>query len=563
MRYKNEKGDIRIYAVAGTQTVLLSFDIDKAKVNNKNFLGFDIERKHGSDKPIKLNGSKYFKSLIEDSSVTDPKLKYVSLVQSYFWKDYLADPGETYEYTFNAMFGNPHSFKSLYTGTIKVTTEELYTDEHSVFFNYGVTGSQAFSRKFKGNEKVLLEEKPEDVYKKAVDFLGRELWSSGLTEFVNRAKNSDYSLYCAFYEFEYPGFMEAIKNAVKRKVKVEVVYSAQPDQKKDNVKGIKEAGIKEGLSHPRTKANQPHNKFMILCKNNKPAEVWTGSTNITLSGIFGHSNTGHWVKNKDIAEKYMKYWEKLKDNPALPELAEVSEQIQPDCDLKKLKKGTYVFFSPRKTDAHLYNYSDLINNAAELVCMIFPFNIEDTFKKVFREDKNYLRFVLFEKQSASVSVKSNDRDLMITAGAVLDDPEKYPVEQWVKEVTSTKTAKAGIRYVHNKFFLIDALSDMPVVISGSANFSDESIKVNDENTLVIKGDTRAADIYLTEFNRLFEHFWPRYLRKLNKNKKQKTKKGFDKPLDEKYEWFYDYYTKGKLGLNRKNLFINMKKTKQG
>jgi len=47
---------------------------------------------------------------------------------------------------------------------------------------------------------------------------------------------------------------------------------------------------------------------MILCKDGKPMEVWTGSTNITLAGIFGHSNTGHWIKDADIAMNYMKYW---------------------------------------------------------------------------------------------------------------------------------------------------------------------------------------------------------------------------------------------------------------
>jgi phosphatidylserine/phosphatidylglycerophosphate/cardiolipin synthase-like enzyme len=54
--------------------------------------------------------------------------------------------------------------------------------------------------------------------------------------------------------------------------------------------------------------------------------------------------------------------------------------------------------------------------------------------------------------------------------------------------------------------LIDPLSDDPITITGSANWSDESIKRNDENMVVIRGDTRVADIYLTEFMRLFNHY---------------------------------------------------------
>src|SRR5215207_3937874 len=53
--------------------------------------------------------------------------------------------------------------------------------------------------------------------------------------------------------------------------------------------------------------------------------------------------------------------------------------------------------------------------------------------------------------------------------------------------------------------LIDPLSDDPIVITGSANFSESSTTENDENMLLIRGDTRVADIYLGEFMRLYAH----------------------------------------------------------
>ena len=53
--------------------------------------------------------------------------------------------------------------------------------------------------------------------------------------------------------------------------------------------------------------------------------------------------------------------------------------------------------------------------------------------------------------------------------------------------------------------LIDPLSDDPIVIGGSANFSAASTEDNDENMLVIRGNTRVADIYLGEFMRLYSH----------------------------------------------------------
>jgi phosphatidylserine/phosphatidylglycerophosphate/cardiolipin synthase-like enzyme len=64
-----------------------------------------------------------------------------------------------------------------------------------------------------------------------------------------------------------------------------------------------------------------------------------------------------------------------------------------------------------------------------------------------------------------------------------------------------------VSYIHSKFLLRDPLGDDPIVVTGSANFSEASTNDNDENMLIIRGDTRVADIYFTEFNRLFNHYY--------------------------------------------------------
>ena len=424
-----------------------------------------------------------------------------------------------------------------------------------MFFNFGVTGSQGYERNF--HNKPISSFKGADR-EKVLNYLGRELWQDGLIKYVQQAKDNTFQLFCAFYELQFPEFLQELKAAKNRGVQVEIVFSNMPSQKVKNNAAIKAAGI-ASICHPRTKANQPHNKFMVLCKNNKPIQVWTGSTNITMAGIFGQSNTGHWFKDAAIADKYLTYWNLLKDNPGMSDLADVSEAQQADTDLTKLKDGVYLFLSPRHSTTHLSNYAKLIDSAKELVCMIFPFNIDDVFKKVYRSDKDYLRLLLFEKAAQAKSVKSNDIDLKITAGAILDKEVK---EKWVKEVSSKSVAKAGILYVHNKFFLIDPLGKDPVVLSGSGNFSKSSMIDNDENSLLIKGDKRVADIYLTEFNRLFEHFWPRYLKKMNAGKK-KAAQGFEKPLDETFTWFNVYFDKTKFGCKRKLMFSKMQDAKKG
>jgi hypothetical protein len=54
--------------------------------------------------------------------------------------------------------------------------------------------------------------------------------------------------------------------------------------------------------------------------------------------------------------------------------------------------------------------------------------------------------------------------------------------------------------------LVDPLSDNPIVVTGSVSFSDASTRTNDENMLIIKGNTRVADIYLGEYMRLYSHY---------------------------------------------------------
>lgn len=573
MRFRNKKKDLKIYVVTGTTTVLLSFDIAKSKLDNKQFLGFDIERVDKNGVSFQIKGTKYFDSVHNNPTVTDPDIKNFSPIQSFFWYDYNYAPGETFTYTVRGIFGTALNHQALLETSIKITMEKLQDGQHSVYFNYGVTGSQAYATNTEFGNRPIKSLKGK-VLEDALSFLGRELWSDGLLQFVAQAKTKKHKLYCAFYELQYLPFLHALKAAQDRGADVQVVYSAKADQANDklkngkvvrlgNVSSIKKVNL-ISVSSPRKKPSQPHNKFMILFENDKPTQVWTGSTNITPAGIFGQCNTGHWIVDKKIAAKYFEYWQSLKGDPAMGVQGQVSEGIEPDEDLRSLANGTYVFFSPRDlpskkdvTPKHLRNYADLIDAADEMVCMVLPFNIDDVFKKVYREDKNYLRFLIFEKTSEAFKVQSNDIDLKITGGAVLDDA----VEQWAKEETAKQSTDAGILYVHNKFFIIDALSDDPIVITGSANFSINSIQNNDENSIMVKGNRRVADIYLTEFNRLFVHFWPRYLYKLNKKKKRKL--GFDKPLDETFTWHEDYFDPAKFGFKRKQMFIKMKSAKNG
>ena len=62
-----------------------------------------------------------------------------------------------------------------------------------------------------------------------------------------------------------------------------------------------------------------------------------------------------------------------------------------------------------------------------------------------------------------------------------------------------------VSFIHTKYLLVDAFSDDPIVVCGSANFSTASNTNNDENMMIVRGDTRLADQFAVNFLRMFRH----------------------------------------------------------
>ena len=101
--------------------------------------------------------------------------------------------------------------------------------------------------------------------------------------------------------------------------------------------------------------------------------------------------------------------------------------------------------------------------------------------------------------------------------------------------------------------LVDPLSDHPLVITGSANFSDASTKNNDENMIIIRGDKRVADIYLGEFMRLWQHYRFRYI--VNELAGQNGDKKYEPNyLDPTPAWVQPYYKVGAVKFLKRKAF---------
>ncbi len=132
---------------------------------------------------------------------------------------------------------------------------------------------------------------------------------------------------------------------------------------------------------------------------------------------------------------------------------------------------------------------------------------------------------------------------MIAVGAKL---EQGDMENFIGEEL---TGFNRNRYIHDKFMLVDPLRDDPIVVTGNANFSGLSQYANDENMVVIRGNTRVADIYFGEFMRIFDHLYSRYIvEKMKRAGTSDPDAGFLK--EDAKDWVPQHFKKGRKQLRR-------------
>jgi phosphatidylserine/phosphatidylglycerophosphate/cardiolipin synthase-like enzyme len=540
MRFKStQTNGYQVFAVSGVNTV--SFGIAATDQARRGLLGFTVERYDPTENErYVMPGYKVFRSVVpqpdEDLSVST----FDHPVQSFVWDDFTAKPDREYEYTFFPLRGRPRNLdRTAAPVPIRVRTEPLFSNRaHDVFFNRGVASSQAYRRRF-GNRKP--SDLPAEEGKAALQWLTREL-DDAVLRFIENAEPGDTLLGC-FYEFRYAPVADALKAAIDRGVDVRLIIDGKVNERtdkngvfhesfprEDNLRTLKAAKIPRSRYKLREAKpnNIQHNKFLVLVRNGTtPAEVWTGSTNLSVGGFSGQTNVGHWARDPELAKQFVGYWELLHGDPGAGAGLPRSEALKANRALHAavaslrevatskdaIGAGVASVFSPRAGLDLLNLYADLVDSAGTHACITLAFGIGEVFKKrlVDNPPTSHLVLMLLEKRdrpnarSRTAFVPINASNNVYQAwGSYIEDP----VYQWARE-TNAKVMGVNqhVVYVHSKFLLVDPLSADPIVITGSANFSKASTNDNDENMLFIRGDTRVADIYFTEFNRLFNHYY--------------------------------------------------------
>jgi phosphatidylserine/phosphatidylglycerophosphate/cardiolipin synthase-like enzyme len=521
MRELKEGGVLAVRAIGGLHVVTLAWDFVAGQEGKREgLLGFALERSELRDGTVVeryfLRGIKRFKGKDEGLAPGTPVPTSEHPIQTFQWGDYTAKPETSYRYRVVPVYGQPKlvQLDDASATTVEITTEAEAGPEdqepcHDVYFNRGVAGSQAYARKF-GDTKPD-ENAPDAAQMK---WLSRGLFEA-LTAFIRWAAGADaaqYTLRAMFYEFHYLPVGLAFAAAAQAGADVDIRYDAQ-DYKKVNEAMIAAAGIGHLCTPQKVRGGIRHNKFIVLLHGGQPVAVWTGSTNVSAGGIFGHSNVGHVVWDTDVARRYLEYWNRLADasvKTSTLKAADLAAEPTPGPGEPPPENGILTVFSPRddaKTDRTLNWYAELMGSAKRIVCMTFAFALDPLFAAVLERDDGVLRYGLFDKAPSAEFTDQITwvKNTVIAAGAML---KKGDLEHFLGEHLS---GFSKIQYIHDKFMLIDPLGDDPIVVTGSANFSRGSQRDNDENMLVIRGSTRVADIYFGEFMRIFDHLYARYV----------------------------------------------------
>ncbi len=289
---------------------------------------------------------------------------------------------------------------------------------------------------------------------------------------IDKINAAQTSIHIVSFEFDLTPVAEALIAAKQRGVDVRWVtddesgLGADEDPGRGQFAMLQNAGIEVRAD---TRSALMHNKFWIF----DGQIAWTGSTNITASGVFQQNNNTVIIHSPEVAAIYEREFAEMWDGNFGPKSPSTVDQQS------VIVNGTpiQVYFSPE--DHVLDHMIPLVSNAnSSIRFMAFSFTDFPLAK------------AMLDRASAGVNV----------AGVF----EKVGSETESSELHTFFCAKVPARQDGNPKFLHDKviIVDNRYVISGSFNFSSNATQNNDENVIIIDNPT-IANLYTQEFERLW------------------------------------------------------------
>lgn len=287
---------------------------------------------------------------------------------------------------------------------------------------------------------------------------------------IDKINAAQKSIHIASFEFDLTPVAEALIAAKGRGVDVRWVTDdengivADEEPGHGQFKMLQDAGIEV---KDDGKTALMHNKFWIF----DGETVWTGSTNITVNGIFKQNNNTIVIRSTKLAEIYEREFQEMWDGKFGPRSPSTVDQQSLTVNGTPIQ----VYFSSED----------------DVLAHIIP---------VVETAQTNIRFLAFSFTDYPLAKAMIDRAAAGTDVAGVF--EKVGSETDAAELRTLYCAKVPVRqdgnpsFLHHKLIIIDNR----IVITGSLNFSTNADTSNDENVIVIDNPD-IAKLYIGEFER--------------------------------------------------------------
>jgi phosphatidylserine/phosphatidylglycerophosphate/cardiolipin synthase-like enzyme len=453
--------------------------------------------------------------------------------QRFNWTDHAVDVGNQVRYRVSALVddggGRPYRAvaSSKWTAWAKLSADA--GAGFSCFFNRGLVLSQFVARYLKAKKLTPAAFKAQ--LKKSVDpkfraFLAGDL-GVRLADILQEVRhNANAELHAALYELDDEKLEDAM---IALGPKLELILANGSDKSGDGNQAARArlngAGIPTVNRLLKSKG-LGHNKFAVLSASGAPRAVWTGSTNWSTTGLCTQINNGLLIEDAALAKAYLQQWNRLNDaSPPKTDPAGFPAALVAANDTSRSFSiaGTKLtlWFTRTSDGRDMRALSDLIGSAKQAILFLMftpgKQGLHTLAGQRANESGMYVRGVVSTLGNEKGDGDKNVLDVRLVSSDGHFTPDRYTVVQpqaidsalgaWIGEVTRRNfLSQVGHAIVHSKVLVIDPLSDDPVVVTGSHNFSTSASKNNDENLVIVRGHKQLARAYATHVMSVYQHY---------------------------------------------------------
>lgn len=436
-------------------------------------------------------------------------------VQKTSWTDFTAPPKGLVRYGVVPVLRDGEKGLKLGAKTPNLWTDYVSSEPTGLlapWFNRGTISAQWLSRAIgaKPTSAQTLEKAISTPGNKIRDFLKGAL-GARLLALLAEARENKVDIYLALYELNDPELVAALC-AMKGTAHVVLGNStgksdATAEDTDKNAGVLKRANV-DVVRRNIAPARYAHNKFVVFCDGaGNPQRAWTGSTNWTRTGLCTQNNNGLEITDRDVAKAYLDHWKVLyKAASTTPKSLATDGDHGLDFSVAKAK--TSIWFTPTTKSGDLAQATKLIGDAEYgVVCLMLNPGNDGLLGPILEKAKDprlYVRGVVndFPAQGRDsprdqLNLLTSDGDHQVFKGKQIADVIRPAAidasgDWWGREIKNTGKFMVA---VHSKVIVLDPAGKNPVVMTGSHNFSRRASTKNDDNLLIVQGDSQLAFAY--------------------------------------------------------------------